>query len=81
MGDGEEDGTGAFLDAVKRQYLQDVASYSGRLKAELAKVEQDDNGSAKLGDIKRIISSFDERKTLMTCACTARGRTSTQWRT
>ena len=64
-GDGEEDGNrGAFLDAVKRQYLQDVASYSGRLKAELAKVEQDDNGFAKLGDIKRIISSFDERKTL-----------------
>jgi hypothetical protein len=54
---------GAFLDAILLQYLRDLSEYGTQLKQELMKVKTDENGFAKLTDIRDTIVKCDERKT------------------
>ena len=53
---------GVFLGAIMLQYVNDLSSYSNKLKTELAKVEKDENGFAKLSDIKDVIRRCDSKK-------------------
>ncbi|QDZ24416.1 hypothetical protein HOP50_13g69540 [Chloropicon primus] len=61
-----EDGNetrGQFLDTLLLQYLGDIAKYSNTLKSSLMQVKADENGFAKLADLKDVIANFDARKT------------------
>ena len=44
------------------QYLKDLSAYNSDLKGALMKVAADENGFAKLSDIKDIIVKFDAMK-------------------
>ncbi len=63
MEDRSEENQAIFLGEIMLQYLRDLSAYSSDLKAELMKVKADENGFAKLSDIKGVIVAFDAMKT------------------